>query len=469
MRRFQIYGVSSTLIVAVIGLGIILYLVFNDIMVFLVWFLAAAFGFILISALLPRFYRQMSQTVELRDTALNSRKSEIAGLICDECKKTGALLEQVGGELKTDSEKSELNRLGQELASMKCCSAAFEVQNDELGAVDLTFLTTRAAEVRDRLGAIKRSAADKYSPLLKRKDGEREAGMKELLSAGYGMGELYAKFEGLSSRHTSTLEELVEKEQEMDSLITETDGEATKELERLLSTESGRKGFGAAGTELEKLKASDSNFPEKAKALASLRKRLQGALGSDFSSLRDSILSSMSSTSSAAKGDALSDFREKLATRIEAVRQLNDPGSIHKLRTAEQEYREFVDKYLEDISTKTRDMRKELLDYKPPKEMLVKLPSKLETPKGSLAEFTKRLCSLLSEISPGLDELYRNVKVMRSYQKVERLIDFRLEENGKVYARDLDIRHPEVFFALYRKKHPRVRFIQSPEPKLVSG
>ena len=453
--------------VAVLVIGIILYIVFNDILALLVWLLIVFLLVVLAYAISPKLFRQMSNTVELRDTAISSRKTEIAGLICQDCKAAKALVEKVSTEIDTASAKGELERLGQELASMKCCSSSFEVMPDELANVDLTFLTTRSAEVRDRLGAMKRALAAKYREVSDKRIAELEAAMKSLKDSGYELGGLYAKFEAELSRGAQSLDEMAEKEEELSALLEDSLANCLEEAKRIASEESGRRGASEVTYALGKITISDNELAENASELAGLRKKLQSIMGGDFFTAKESLNDSMESVIRAAKGDGFLDFKERLGKLRDSVGQLNDPGKLGKLKGIENEYRELAKKSLVELSAKALAMKDELESYKPPREMQARLPPKIEVPGGTNAEFTKRLCAMLKELSPGLDELIRNLRIMRSYQKVERLIDARLAENGKAQARELDIKHPEVFFMLYKKKHPKVKFLESPEPKLI--
>ncbi len=466
MRQFKIYGISSTLMVTVLAVGFIIYIVFNDILAFLVWLLVVFFVVILAYTLSPKIFRKMSDTVELRDTAISSRKTEIAGLICHECKTAKSLIEKVSAEIDTASAKGELDRLGQELASMKCCSSSFEVMPDELANVDMTFLTTRSAEVRDRLGAMKRALADKYKTVSDKRVAEYEVAMKSLREAGYGMGGLYAKFEAELSRSASTLDEMAEKEGELSDLLKDALTDCLEEAKRIASEESGRKGASEVSYALGKLTISDGELIEAASELAAMRKKLQSIMGGDFFAAKESIIDSMDAVLLAANGPGFSDLREKLAKLRDSVNQLKDPGKLGRLKETEKEYRELAKTSIEELSAKALAMKDELDSYKPPREMQAKLPQKIVAPGGGTSEFTKKISSMLKELSPEIEELIRNVKIMRSYQKAERLIDARLAENKKVQARDLDIKYPEVFFMLYKKKHPKVKLVEGPEPKL---
>ncbi|MFH0817179.1 MAG: hypothetical protein V1909_00935, partial [Candidatus Micrarchaeota archaeon] len=382
-----------------------------------------------------------------------------------DCKETKALIEKISSEVDTTSAKTELDRLAQELASMKCCSPSFEVMPDELSNVDLTFLTTRSAETRDRLGAVKRSLLDKYKIIAKKRTEEMDSAMKELLSAGYSIESLYSKFEAMLSRDASNLDELIEKEEELFSLAKEALGECLEEAKRIAGEESTRKGATEVKNSLGKINISEAELPKLASELSILRKKLQSIMGGDFSTVKNSLINSLDSTINASKGEGLTDFREKLNKLRDSVSQLNDPGKLGKIREHEKEYRELVKISLAELSIKLKELAGELSEYKPPREMTPKLPQ-IESPSGNLAEFAKKLSSILKELSPGMDELIRNVRIMRSYQKVERLIDARLSESRKVSAKDLDIRYPELLFMLYKKKHPKVKFTDSPEPKL---
>ncbi|MFH1470169.1 MAG: hypothetical protein ABIF01_00310 [Candidatus Micrarchaeota archaeon] len=470
MRQFQIYGVSSVLIVTVVIIGLIIYVVTNNILFLLLVYLLAFLAFVFLVSLTPKFfYGQISGSSEMKDTVLSSRKNEIAGLICRDCKGTRALMERVSSEVDITGANTELERLGQELASMKCCSSSFEIMPDELGSVDLTFLTTRSAEVRDRLSAIKRSLASKYSSLSEKKSGEMDLAMKSLLSSGYGIKDLYAKFEGTLKRSPQTLDEMVEKEEELVSIMKDSLILCIEEAKRIAGDESRRKGASEVSYAIGKINLTEGELEATASELASIRKKLQSLMGGDFAITRQALVSSIQAAANASAGAGLSKLKGEFSKLLEETKSMDDPSKLSKLREIEKDYRELAKKSLNELSAKTDGLKEELDSYKPPREMQTKLPDKSSTPSGTLPEFTKRLAATLKELSPGLDELIRNVRIMRSYQKIEKLIDARISENGKVQAKDIDINYPEVFFLLYKKKHPKVKFIESPEPKLIEN
>ncbi len=467
MRQLKLYGISSAVIITVIIFGLILYFVFNNVLVPFMVYLVSFVVFVLLYAVMPGLFRRMSDTVELRDTAISSRKTEIASHICNECKGTKALLEKVSGEVDTGGAMSELERLGQELASLKCCSPSFEVMGDELGGVDLTFLTTRSAEVRDRLGAVKRSVADRYAPILKKKASELDGGMRGLASAGFAVGDIYSKFEGVLSRDAKSLNEMIEEREELAALSKEALMDCLEEAKGIATAEAGRRGASEVTYALGKIHVDEGEFAETAGELAGLRKKLRGMMGNDFYAAKKSLTDSMESVLGVAEGEGLAELRAKVEGMANALKELDDPGKLGRLKESEREYREVVRKSLEELSTKIELLQEELENYKPPRELASKLPPKIEVPGGSLPEFTKKLASMLREVGPGTGELIRNVKIMRSYPKVERLIDARLEESRRVAARDLDVKYPELFFLLYKKKHPKAKFIEAPEPRLI--
>ncbi len=466
MKRFKIYGFSSTIVVFMFAIALVLYIFLNNILVFFLALLVSFLILLLISAFVPKFYRKMSGSADMRDTALNSKKSEIVNIICKDCKETQSLIDGVSEEVDTDSAKSEMDRLGQELASVGCCSPSFEIEGDELSHVDLTFLTTKTTEIRDRLGAIKRSVANTYTPIITEKNKEREKAMKKLLDSGYNINDSYAQFESILSRSNDSLEDIVDNNQKIDSVIKRILTLSLEELQAIISVEKDRKGMDKLMTEFEDLQSSDLDINE-VDRFCSIRSRIQSSLESDFNTLKESLLDSMEEISESSKCLVFSDFIDNLQKRTEAVRNISDPGKIDDLRKHEKEYRRFLKESLESMSKKITSLRNELSSYKVPRDMNVKVPNKLTPPNGSLSEITSKLSKVFSETCPNSDVLYRNIRIMRSYPKVEKLINHRLTESTKLFAKDIDIRYPEVFFLLYCKRHPKVKYVSSPEPKLT--
>ncbi|MFH1447322.1 MAG: hypothetical protein ABIG39_00520 [Candidatus Micrarchaeota archaeon] len=469
MRRFKIYGLSSALIATVFAIALILYIVLNNILVIVLAMLLLLLLLLLTSMFQPSFHRKLSGTAELRDTALNARKSEIVGMICKDCKETAELLEAASEETDTTSAQSELERLGKELAYARCCSSSFEIETDELNHVDLTFLTTKSTEVRDRLGAIKRSVASSYGATMKRHNEDCDDALRQLVSAGFKINDLYARFRSISSKHSEgILEELVENEKEIAAITSRMVLASFDELKGIISNEPSRNGIAGIREAIKEFDCSTGDL-KYAPKLSSLRLELRGLLEDDFLEYKEQVLDSMRAVVGASKCEPFSEFNRELEVRIEGIMAITDPGAIGNLRKSEADYREFIRYSLDDISKKAKALHDELLMYKPPRDMAVKIPKKIDVPKGNLADFTKRLTTMFSELSPSMEALYRNTKIMRSYPKVERLIDFRLKESGELNSKDIDIQYQDTFFMLYAKRHSKMKYVSSPESKLIRG
>ena len=68
--------------------------------------------------------------------------------------------------------------------------------------------------------------------------------------------------------------------------------------------------------------------------------------------------------------------------------------------------------------------------------------------------FSEEASVALSRICKQLEDVEVLLKILESYEKVERLVARKIDEKGIVKAEELGVKHPEKFLLLYSLKNP---------------
>jgi hypothetical protein len=152
---------------------------------------------------------------------------------------------------------------------------------------------------------------------------------------------------------------------------------------------------------------------------------------------------------------------------IEEMRKMlgsmNDPGLIRELRDLEVQFKTYITNAIGDIQSRIQKMEKNIQHHQPDERIWTlntEIPSLVEKVDISkkIDEFSKDAINALHALVVQLDVDKAFMKIIENYQKIEPLIERKLEESGEVTGEDLKVKYVEKFLLLYNLKNPKTKF-----------
>jgi hypothetical protein len=326
----------------------------------------------------------------------------------------------------------------------------------------LTFVEQQSRMTEQKLRTLGAMAAGSYRPKLDEYVDGLRSRLERLLETGYDIESDLDSFNTAATKPSKNLRDLARKKENLDLAMIKTLEKCVGEATRLATTS---KDFGDTSNVEKEVKDIDqSNFESTVSHLVTAREGIKGILNDAFVSQHTKLALNVKRAQAIMQSENVGAQKRK---DIEEMRKMlgsmNDPGLIRELRDLEVQFKTYITNAIGDIQSRIQKMEKNIQHHQPDERIWTlntEIPSLVEKVDISkkIDEFSKDAINALHALVVQLDVDKAFMKIIENYQKIEPLIERKLEESGEVTGEDLKVKYVEKFLLLYNLKNPKTKF-----------
>lgn len=353
----------------------------------------------------------------------------------------------------------EAKQLQDDLVRLPFFSKDLEIVGRGVRKNTLTSIEQENRRVEQKLRSLEGLAAGKYKPELDRYIASLRTNLGNLKGAGYKIDKEIEDFNAVSAESATALREMIEKKKKLEGMFSIILDKCIEEVTALarLGEE-----HGSVKRAEERIFEAKENKADRERCISYLIdaiKELKNVVGYAFHAQHSRLVVSLKGILELLGSKHVKqEDREHIQGLLSRAKSSDDPARLGEINDIERESIGAITRMLLELQERLTILEREVGMYNLPEEMWTpeREAAKLIESVRDINEFesfTKEAGKALEYLIRRLDEDDTIIRTIKSYDKVEPIISEILAKKGYVVAKDVKLKHPETFLAVYNLKH----------------